>query len=227
MDKGFNDDELADIMSEIENLEKEFVADTTAEPVQAQAVEEVTPEAVEPVAAVEEVAPAVEEPVAAVEEVEAIVEEPEQFVENSVEADTEVTQEPVAEVAPVEEIASEPKIEASTENIEPQAVEEEEHDEAVMEELAAMPEDLSTGEHVEAFEENVHHFEKPATPKAGAGHSAMSFSVEGDMKLDLSFNVSGKIVHLNINQDGFELELDGGMKFSIPLDQASSGKKAA
>jgi hypothetical protein len=55
----------------------------------------------------------------------------------------------------------------------------------------------------------------------------MNFHVEGDMKLDLSFNISGKVVHLNINEHGFELELEGGMKFSIPLDEAHSHKKAA
>ena len=173
MEKGFNDDELADIMNEIESLEKEFSEETQSEPVVAE----------DPIAQ-EMAESAEEEPVA--EMVEEAVEEPV----------AEVFQEPVAEV---------------------------------LAEVAEMPVEKVVAQH-EIFEENVHPISAPSAVKAPAttgGHSSMSFTVEGDMKLDLNFNVSGKQVQLNISENGFELELEGGMKFSIPLDDQSSHKKSA
>lgn len=124
MDKGFNDDELADIMNEIESLEKDFTEGSKPEHV--------------------EVA--------------------EQLVEQ-----------PVAEVKPVED-------------------------------------------------ENVHHIKKEVA--ALRQESSMNFSVTGDMKLNLNFDIGGKCVELHIDEDGFEIEVEGGMKFSIPT-QGHQVKKSA
>ncbi len=55
MDKSFNDDELADIMSEIENLEKEFAESVDAAPAEEPQAEEPQAEAVQVEAAHEEV----------------------------------------------------------------------------------------------------------------------------------------------------------------------------
>lgn len=217
MDKGFNDDELADIMNEIENLEKEFTGETMPvdeaidEPKQVDTVEEV-------VSAVEEVTPIVEEPITNVEESESIVEN---FEEPTAGLEDQLNQ----TVESTTEMASEEHLKASTESIEP-------HDTAVLGELTQLPVEEVTGEAAKPFDDNVHHLEvksidRHASTTAKAAHSAMSFSVEGDMKLDLSFNISGKVVHLNINENGFELELDGGMKFSIPLEGEKSDKKVA
>lgn len=123
MDKGFNDDELADIMNEIESLEKEF----SDAPAEKQVMEQ-------------------------------LVDEPE------------------ADFVPVED-------------------------------------------------KNVHHIKKE-TPTASKQENAMSFSVHGDMKLNLSFDFGGKCVEIHIDEDGFEIEVDGGMKFSIPADSNSFKKSA-
>lgn len=123
MDKGFNDDELADIMSEIESLEKEFTDEPAAKKVMEQLVEK-----------------------------------------------------PQVEVAPVQD-------------------------------------------------QNIHHIKKDA-PKASKQENSMNFSVQGDMKLNLSFDFGGKCIEFNIDEDGFEIEVDGGMKFSIPVDGDSFKKSA-
>ena len=54
----------------------------------------------------------------------------------------------------------------------------------------------------------------------------MSFNVEGEMKLDLNFCIGGQDVSLHVSDDGFEIELAGGAKFSLPLT-GSQGKKVA
>jgi hypothetical protein len=253
MDKGFNDDELADIMSEIENLEKEFTGDMmpTEESVAAapeEPVTEIVEETVEAEKIVEEPIAAVEETRATVEDSASIVEEHETIVENSQAAHIEATVDDIAEVAPVTEIHAETEPEPSIESVEktaepfvatvePVEAEFEPVDaelNEVLEELSEMPVEDITGETATAFEDNIHHLKpaasttpKQSAPNVGAGHSSMSFAVEGDMKLDLSFNISGKIVNLSINENGFELELEGGMKFNIPLDEVSSHKKVA
>ena len=55
----------------------------------------------------------------------------------------------------------------------------------------------------------------------------MSFKVEGDMKLDLAFNISGSEVQLSVNEHGLEIGLEGGAKFSVPLSKNHHHKKAA
>lgn len=182
MEKGFNDDELADIMNEIESLEKEFsdeVQNVAADPVM-EAEEEVVAEPQRE----EVVAEPQHEEVVAGPQHEEVVAGPQHVTEQEVETVAQVTELPVDEVV-------------------------EKHE----------PQD----------DENVHHFKKAANKVAPAsfGHSSMSFNVEGNMKLDLAFNISGKNVSLNITEEGFELTLDNGMKFSIPLDHEDSNKKAA
>lgn len=123
MDKGFNDDELADIMSEIESLEKEFHDDGDNEVIE------------------------------------------------------KLAESPVSAVKPVED-------------------------------------------------KNVHHIPKKSEEVVAKQENSMNFSVYGDMKLNLTFDISGKCVELHIDEDGFEIEVDGGMKFSIPTDSALDKKSA-
>lgn len=216
MEKGFNDDELADIMSEIENLEQEF-AEGSAEVAPVEAVQESSEDVSKEVSA-EMDAAAVE-----LEQLEAELADIE-IAEPQEELVAEVVEEPVAEIT--EEVFTEgPVAEAVELDIEMKEV---------VNELASMPVEDITGDEVESHDDNVHHMHKvptqgpeTSTPKTGHGHSSMSFNVEGDMKLDLSFNISGKNVSLNISEEGFELELEGGVKFSIPLNEVDASKKAA
>ena len=83
VEKGFNDSELADIMSEIESLEEEFGDDVEASESPAGQTESIEAESVEDDSPKEEVTAAADEevePEAVVEEVEAKVEEEEEDV---------------------------------------------------------------------------------------------------------------------------------------------------
>lgn len=233
MDKGFNDDELADIMNEIESLEKEFTEEVST-PMEDPIAEEMN-EALE--AVTEEVE--VEEP--SVDEVVSVEATEDEVVEDEVSMMEDFdSEEFTAEVEAGETIHEEQSVRAEQDHeIVPSAaltqpvhsVEVDNEMEEVLTELTEMPVEEVVSKH-QAHDDNIHHMshsDMPA-PKAAVttgGHSSMSFNVEGDMKLDLAFNISGKVVQLHISEDGFELELEGGIKFSIPLDETHSNKKAA
>lgn len=53
--------------------------------------------------------------------------------------------------------------------------------------------------------------------------AAMSFKVQGDLNLDLEFEIGGKFVCLQVTEDGLTIVLDGGMTFKVPVNE----KKAA
>lgn len=98
------------------------------------------------------------------------------------------------------------------------------HDEVedvVMEKLAETPEP----EVKPVEDKNVHHIPKPVENNAKHENS-MNFSVQGDMKLNLTFDIDGKSIALNINDGAFEIEVDGGMKFSIPTNSDQIKKSA-
>ena len=140
MEKGFNDEELADIMSEIENLEREFAEPSSEES-----------------ASVE---PAYEEPDA---EETAVLHE--------------LVQKPVAETV------------------------------------------LKT-----------HHEETKVLAKKHAPSNApatMSFKVEGQMSVELSFDVNGQSVSLSVTEEGLSITTDSGAKFTLPMTKHEATKKAA
>ena len=170
MDRGFNDDELADIMSEIENLEQEFT-----EEVHAKKQPEV--EASQPEEHVEESEKHVEEPGENVETITAEQHEQHEPSEGHDESDVTVLEQ-VSE-KPVEEV-------------------------------------VQIGKAHDDVESDI----------AGA-QTSMSFKVEGDMKLDLMFNISGHEVQLAVNEHGLEIGLEGGAKFSVPLAKPLKQNKAA
>ncbi len=53
--------------------------------------------------------------------------------------------------------------------------------------------------------------------------TAMSFKVQGDLNLDLEFEIGGKFVCLQVTEEGLTIVLDGGMTFKVPV----ADKKAA
>ncbi len=209
MDKGFNDDELADIMNEIESLEQEFT-DESAQP-EVEASQEQT-ESVEEEVKTEE--PQVEEVVAQAQE----------------EAQSEV-EEVVAEQEPEpvqEEVKPDPVVAGASEEMN-----------EVLEELSEMPvEDVVPEKHAESVNDNIHHMKQepveeekswsaPVSSHSEPAHTSMSFKVEGEMKLDLNFCIGGQDVNLHVSDHGFEIELAGGAKFTLPLSSAHQGKKVA
>lgn len=170
MDQGFNDDELADIMNEIESLEQEFQEETAPE---AQVQAEPAPE-------------------------EAKVEQqPEVVAEKVEEPQNEAVQEPEPQTEVVEKLAQK-----SDEEI--QQVQSQQHDD----------------HNVHAIKQDV------SSHKSSWQETSMNFSVEGDMKMNLFFNIAGKSVALHIHEGSFEIELEGGMKFSVPVSDQEH-KKAA
>lgn len=138
MEKSFNDDELADIMSEIENLEKEF-AEADSAPEDDSAVDHTEPEVLS------------------------------QLVEK-----------------PVEEVV------------------------------------LKTN-----HSEKVVPMKKPDHTPSSHQHSSLSFKVEGQMSLNLSFEVNGQTVCLDISEAGLQIQMESGATFSLPMTQSGSAKKAA
>lgn len=220
MDKGFNDDELADIMNEIENLEQEF----TEESLSGKSDNDAVPEA----SNVEDSSDQADEDFAEMSKLEDESDEPVMEVQ----ADIDEGPSPTEHISEPEARDDEDQVSAMTEDDFDVDGEIE-----VLNELSKMPVEEVTGQTSEVYEEsNVtpirtvakssDEFQEKSSNVSGA-KSQMSFSVEGDMKLDLSFNISGKMVHLNISEHGFEIELDGGMKFSIPVTEKEHNKKAA
>ena len=178
MDKGFNDDELADIMNEIENLEQEFAEDD------AQAVEE---------PGIDEVA------------------------------------ESVMEMAAEEDIGAEEEIEGSEQVMEKAPLIEEVE---VLDELSEMPaKDIVPEEKIHEYDDNVHQMSAPeevsTIENIKTAKTAMNFHVEGNMKLDLSFTIGENQIKLHVSDEGFEIELEGGAKFTLPIKTDQSLKNVA
>lgn len=192
MEKGFNDDELADIMSEIESLEQEFSDEPQAEQI---------------------------------ESVEAKEQEPEEVQEQP-------QHEPVQEevVAKHEEQPVVAQHSEEDEKVDEQM-------EEVLDELAQMPVEDVIPEHTESHDDNIHHMkQEPVVSEqqnwshqshGHPAHTSMSFKVEGEMKLDLNFCIGGQNVALQVSDHGFEIELAGGAKFTLPLGAGHQGKKVA
>lgn len=101
-------------------------------------------------------------------------------------------------------------------------------EEPVIGQLAEMDQKVSVPLKSEVVE-----FEKKA-PKSSevssinSGHSpaSMSFKVQGDLNLELKFEIGGKVVSLDVSEKGLQIEMDGGMTFSIPLDKTNKKKSA-
>lgn len=68
---------------------------------------------------------------------------------------------------------------------------------------------------------------KRAAPKETSSSPAtMSFKVQGNLTLDLQFEIGGKTVALEVTEEGLTIVMDGGMKFTVPVTEKSSLKKA-
>src|SRR5690606_15578001 len=84
----------------------------------------------------------------------------------------------------------------------------------VVEQLAQKSsEDIQSAKNSAHDDQNVHSF-KPKSDHSNDNQSwapaSMDFSIEGDMKMNMFFRISGKTVHLHVNEGSFEIELEGG-----------------
>lgn len=102
---------------------------------------------------------------------------------------------------------------------------------SVMEELAEMEEAKSIPttnkeDTVLAFEPKASTPAPVATKKSSSAPTTMSFKVQGDMNLELQFEVGGKTIQLEVTESGLQIQMEGGVTFSVPVSNAQSLKKA-
>ena len=62
--------------------------------------------------------------------------------------------------------------------------------------------------------------------KESALSTAMKFKVSGDLCIDLELEMGEQIVILKVSETGLSIEMDGGLKFTIP-NQVKAGHKKA
>jgi len=62
---------------------------------------------------------------------------------------------------------------------------------------------------------------KVAPQVASASHSpaptCMSFKVQGDVQIDLQFEIGGRVVSLEVCEQGLSIQMDGGVTFTVPM----------
>jgi hypothetical protein len=108
----------------------------------------------------------------------------------------------------------------------------------IMKEIEALEEDFSEDGHVAssvmaelaemATEKSVPHSTSNVVSldSKRTASTAMSFKVQGELSLELQFEIGGKVVALEVTQTGLTIEMEGGMKFTVPVDGTSPYKKA-
>lgn len=97
---------------------------------------------------------------------------------------------------------------------------------SVLEELAEMHDDAAIP--VTNMKDSVLPFEAKAAPVAAkkTPHSSMMFKVQGEMNVELQFEVGGKTIMLEVSETGLTIQMEGGVTFSVPVSDAQSMKKA-
>ena len=153
---------------------------------------------------------------------------------------------PQGEAETVEAKTEEPSAEHSTEETqteEPQAQQEETQDDEDNEDFSSEAESYEAEEETSNVVPMSAGKAQPTAPTAG-GEGYMQFSGQGDMDMQLNFqlgeetatvnikdgclNVTLAGVQLELSENGCEVHMDGGVKFSVPLTGSQAkGKKAA
>jgi hypothetical protein len=101
---------------------------------------------------------------------------------------------------------------------------------SVLEELSELEEEkaLPKTNHQEtvlAFEKKPE-IKTPTPVKTTTAPASMMFKVQGNMELELQFEIGGKSVSLAVTETGLTIELENGATFSVPVSDAQSLKKA-
>lgn len=209
-EKGFNDTKLQDIMDEIESLEQEFVEDDGASETVEAKTEESTPEP---------------EPEPATPTPEPKAKTTKKVVETKAET-TEETSKDVDDVLGQIENEIENEI---TDNVVEMKQPEPAPKPATPIAETTTPTPITT---------------PVATPEPAASGSAVSFTGNGQLDFQMSVNLGGKTatlkvdpgkglvvnledVDLQITKDGYNVEIDRRVKFSVPFGNTDVAKKAA
>ena len=96
---------------------------------------------------------------------------------------------------------------------------------SIMEDLAEMEEEQSIPV-TNREETTVLPFAKKEISQPTKATSSMSFKVQGDLNLELHFEVGGKNIALEVTDKGLTIQMDGGISFTVPVSDAQSYKKA-
>ncbi len=56
--------------------------------------------------------------------------------------------------------------------------------------------------------------------------TSMSFKVQGQLSIDLKFEIGEKVICLEVSESGLLIEIEGGIKFTVPVSNKSDHKKA-
>jgi hypothetical protein len=223
VEKGFDDSELADIMSEIENLEKEYSADTSSasdkiessistDNNQEQNSEDVDfSKGLDDLKLLEEetvqLAPhheaelisdlEISEPVANLH-----VEKPK--LEKAHSQDDQHLEDHT--VRAIRSIQMDPVVKNKNNNFESQHNHDSHH--------------LKNDEH----KRSSHHNEKVGqhlSQRHDVNSTSLNFHIEGQMKMDLGFHINDEKINLIIDHEGLKIQLSSGMSFHLPLKKAS------
>lgn len=229
MEKGFNDDELADIMNEIESLEQEFSDEVAAVASENEETE---------LSAEQEFDDAQDEDYY----------EPKALEEANIDSNlSEESDELVMGSSELEEFQDEEETSMESdqfEDIEDLEEEAEEFDSfldeglnEVLEDLTEMPVESIIPQKSEEDFNNVHHLRvapiqttKEITPvatstKLDTAQSTMSFKVSGDMTIELNFSVAGQDISITVNeQSGLVIGVPGGGQFTLPVNSKAVKK---
>lgn len=220
LDQGFNDTELADIMSEIENLEKEFVDET-------------------PTAKVEELKMDVSEVSTKKTDLQAEIDnEMENLLQgNHVEEVVIQTPAPVkaeeTKLNPLEEAIEAIEHEKAEEDVFLTAATTTAEVEVVNEVTPIIEEPVVTPVAEEKVMDNVvalknTKVETQEVKTAPVNQTQLDFSVAGQMNLKLNFTVGGQTIGLHVSEaDGLVIEMMGGARFILPMGEIAAKKKAA
>ncbi len=221
LDQGFNDTELADIMSEIENLEKEFVDET-------------------PTAKVEELQIDVSEVSTKKTDLQAEIDNEMESLLQGTHTVEEIVTPTIASVKteetklnPLEEAIEAIEHEKAKEDVFLTAATTTAEVEEVKEVTTIIEEPIVTPVAEEKVMDNVvalknTKVETQEVKTAPVNQTQLDFSVAGQMNLKLNFTVGGQTIGLHVSEtDGLVIEMMGGARFILPMGEIAAKKKAA
>ncbi len=95
----------------------------------------------------------------------------------------------------------------------------------VVEDLAEMSEEESIPK-TNHSDSQVLSFEKSTPVASHKSPTTMSFKVQGEMNLELFFEVGGKTIALEVTESGLSIQMEGGVTFTVPVAGSGAVKKA-
>ena len=93
---------------------------------------------------------------------------------------------------------------------------------AHLDEEAAIPLAKKTESNVIGFDSKSQY----STSGVTTSPAIMSFKVQGDLNLELQFEIGGKVIKLDVSESGMNIKMEGGITFSVPVSGAAPLKKA-